>query len=155
MRTSNEGLNSIKQHEALRTKSYLDIVGVLTIGYGHTMNVELNQTISEGEALRLLRADVYRAESSINKYVLEKRIPLQQNQYDALVSLVFNLGSHAIFTKQYNNGYKSGSTLYNKLLLLDFQATADCFMSFVKAGGVVVRGLQNRRTIERNLFLNH
>lgn len=151
MKTSKQGLDIIKKHEGLRLKAYQDIVGVWTIGYGHTKNVSPGQTISQSQADNLLKQDVSWAEEAVNKYLGNTN--LTQNQFDALVSLVFNVGAPAIFTRKYNNGYTQGSSLYNKLLQGNIAAAAKHFTDFSKAGGKFIKGLFNRRVSEKLLFL--
>ncbi len=154
MKTSAAGLNIIKKHEGLRLNAYKDAVGVWTIGYGHTDGVYAGQVITNQQAQAYLVQDVKNSENAVITYVLNKGIPLTQNQFDALVSLVFNVGSGSIFTKKYTNGYTSGSTLYNMILKGNFSAAAERFMDFVKAGGVTLNGLVKRRKDEMLLFLD-
>jgi lysozyme len=151
--TTNKGIELIQEHEGLRLVAYRDSVGVLTIGYGHTGGVYEGQKISHAKAVEYLREDLTTAQNAVRRFVLEKGIPLQPNQFDALVSLVFNVGSGSIFTKKYDNGYQQGSTLYNRLLMLDFSGAAERFTDFRKAGGRELAGLLKRREQERDLFL--
>ena len=90
--------------------------------------------------MRLLNKDVLWAENAIN----EQHLNLNQNQFDALVSFVFNVGATAF----------SHSTLLKKLKSRDFDAAADEFLRWNKAGGKVLRGLTTRREAERELFLS-
>ena len=154
MNLSANGLEFIKSHEGLRLEAYRDVAGIWTIGYGHTNTAKEGQTITESEAENLLRQDVVTAKNAVNRYVVEKGVPVNQNQFDALVSLVFNLGSHNIFTKNYSNGYPFGSRLYNLLLQFDFEAASQRFTDFIKAGGRTWDGLVKRRKEERDLFLS-
>lgn len=91
--TSNAGIELIKSHEGLRLEAYIDPVGVLTIGYGHTKNVFPNQIITEREADSLLMSDIVEAERAVNNLV---KSDLTQSQFDALVSFVFNLGAGSL-----------------------------------------------------------
>jgi len=93
MKTSEKGINLIKKHESLRLNSYLCPAKVWTIGYGHTRTAVNNMKITEKQAVDLLVSDLSVAETGIN--VLTKNINLNQNQYDALVSFVFNVGVKA------------------------------------------------------------
>ncbi|TMU56474.1 lysozyme [Flagellimonas algicola] len=153
MVTSDNGISLIKKHEGLELQAYKDPIGIWTIGYGHTKDVAQGQAVTKEEAEKFLREDLGVAEGAVKKYVLDKGIPLQQHQFDALVSLVFNVGQHNIFTKKYNNGFVSGSTLYNRLLVFDFDGAADRFLDFVRAGGKIFNGLKRRRADEKSLFL--
>ena len=93
MKTSNNGIDLIKEFEGLRLKTYRCASGILTIGYGHTGNdVEPLMTISEAEAEKLLIADLKTAETTISRFVKQ---PLTQNQFDALVSFIFNVGANS------------------------------------------------------------
>ncbi len=98
MKTSRSGVDLIKSFEGLRTTSYLDSVGVPTIGYGHTgPDVKLGQKIDHQVAEIVLRKDLIRFEEAVEKLV---KIELNQHQFDALVSFTFNVGDNAF--KNYN-----------------------------------------------------
>ena len=84
--------------------------------------------------------DLKRFESSVNNLV---KVPLTQNQFDALVSLTYNIGS----------GNFASSTLLKKLNAKDYQGAADQFPRWNKAKGKVLNGLTRRRAAERALFL--
>lgn len=94
METSENGIDFIKSHEGLRLTQYLDQAGLPTIGYGHLIKPNesfyLGRTITEQEAEDLLVMDLKRAETAVEMGIF---VPLTQNQFDALVSLVFNIGS--------------------------------------------------------------
>jgi len=152
MNISPSGIEFIKSWEKLRLNAYLDApsTSIWTIGYGHTKGVYANQTISVDQAKQFLNEDLAIVESMINYYC--KNVDLSQNQFDALCSLVFNVGAGTIFTKVYNNGYKKGSSLYNLLLAGEIDKAGDHFTDFVMAGGQKMQGLVNRRKSEQNLF---
>lgn len=103
MITSKNGYDLIKESEGLKLQSYQDTGGIWTIGYGHTGGVQSNQTITEVRANELLAQDVSDAEFGLNN----SGLTLSQNQYDALIDFIFNLG----ITKF------RGSTLYKKIQL--------------------------------------
>ena len=90
MKTSKSGLDLIKHFEGVRLQSYLCPAGVWTIGYGHTKGVKAGQEITEDLATMLLEDDLREAEAAVVKYV---RVDLAQNQFDALVSFTFNVGT--------------------------------------------------------------
>ena len=96
METSQNGIDFIKSHEELRLTQYLDVAGLPTIGYGHLIKPNegfyLGRTITVEQAEELLRSDLRPAEITINSGIFE---PLTQWQFDALVSLVFNIGGGA------------------------------------------------------------
>ncbi len=90
MKLSVNGMNHIKNWEGLRLKAYKCPAGVWTIGYGHTgPDVKPGGTITQAQADALLDKDTDDAESAVNTLV---KVPLSQNQFDALVSFVFNTG---------------------------------------------------------------
>lgn len=143
MKTSNEGIDLIKQFETLYLTAYRCPAGVPTIGYGHTgPGVEYGDKISEEEANRLLTSDLYRFEQRASKLV---KVPVTRSMFDALVSFDFNTG--ALHT----------STLLKKLNERDYIGAADEFPKWRKAtvSGVKVtlRGLVRRRYAEAALFL--
>ena len=140
MRTSQRGLSPIKSFEGLRLQAYQDAVGVWTIGYGTTRGVNSGMKISKEQAERMLLNDVQRFEPEIERLVT---VPLSQNQWDALVSFTYNLGSANL----------GSSTLRRLLNSGDYAAAADQFPRWNKAGGKVLPGLVRRRAAERDLFL--
>lgn len=142
---SQQGIEELKQSEALRLDAYPDVKGVWTIGYGHTGTVNgkpihKGMKISNEQAEQLLRADLEHFEKTINHNV---KVPLNQGQYDSLVSLAFNIGS---------KNFKE-STLLRRLNAGDYEAAADQFLVWNKSGGKFVQGLLNRRERERAGFL--
>ena len=137
---SNEGLSMTEQFEGLRLTAYQDQTGTWTIGYGHTgPDVHSGLTITQEHAQALLAQDVSSSSACVNNAVT---VPLSQNQFDALVDFVFNLGC-AAFT---------GSTLLRELNAGNFTGAAAQFPLWDHAGGVVVAGLLRRRQAEQALF---
>lgn len=150
MRTSAAGRKAIAQREGNKLIAYLDSVGILTIGVGHTTAagppaVKKGMRISAAESDQILTRDLVDVEASINKAV---KVPLNQSQFDALVSLVFNIGGTA-FAK---------STLLKKLNARDFGAAANQFLVWnkgtVNGKRVAIGGLTTRRKAERVQFLS-
>lgn len=142
MTTSAAGIKLIKKFEGCELTSYHDAVGVLTIGYGHTgPDVHEQQVISESEAEQLLRKDLKYFEESIQSSL---KVPVNQNQFDALVSFSYNVGVGAL----------QSSTLL-KLLnsKTDKKIVAGEFLKWVKAGDQTLPGLVTRRKTEQELFL--
>lgn len=90
MKTSDQGIDLITQREGCKLEAYRDSVGVWTIGVGHTAGVVEGMTITQEEAMDLLREDLAWSEAAVNMIS-----PLEQNQFDALVSFVFNVGQGA------------------------------------------------------------
>lgn len=139
---SPHGAEMIGGFEGLRLTAYRDAVGVLTIGYGHTgADVKPGQRISTATALALLRRDAQSAEAAVERAV---KVPLTQGQFDALVSLTFNIGGGAL----------ASSTLVRKLNAGDVKGAANQFLRWDKAGGRTLLGLSRRRRAERALFLS-
>ena len=92
MKTSDKLKAFTKQQEGLRLKSYVDSVGVITIGYGHTSCVRSGQTITEQEANTFFEDDIYECELDLNGFLKLHNISLLQGQYDACIDFIFNLG---------------------------------------------------------------
>jgi lysozyme len=137
-----KNLSLIKKHEGLRLEAYLPTPNdVWTIGYGHTHTTKKGQKITEAQAEELLRRDIAWAEEAVNKLVV---VPLTQNQFDALVSFVFNVGVGAF----------SKSTLLRLLNAKDYEGAANQFLRWNKQKGKVLNGLTKRREEERKLFLS-
>ena len=139
MRISKAGLDLIKSFEGCELRSYQDIVGVWTVGYGHTKTARPHMLITREEAEELLRDDLEEFERGVEKLV---SVPLSAAQFSALVSFAFNLGLGAL----------SRSTLLKSLNRGDYEGAALEFVKWNKAGGKVVNGLTRRRAAERDLF---
>ena len=137
MKISQNGLNLIKQYEGLRLSAYKDPAGIPTIGYVHTKNVVLGQKITEEKAEALLLEDLVIAQTKVSK--LDSIYHWNQNEYDALVSFVFNIGSLTALTKF---GSRTKEQIASKMLL------------YVNAGGKKMQGLVNRRKAEHDLFVS-
>jgi lysozyme len=138
------GLDLIKRFEGFEARAYLDAVGVPTIGYGHTRTVTERDArdgkrIDEAEAERLLTLDCDSAQADVERYIA---VDLNDNQFAALVSFVFNLGGGAL----------RGSTLRRKLNAGDYAAVPPEMARWVRAGGRVLTGLVRRRQAEGELF---
>ena len=140
MKTSFIGRNLIKTFEGYRENAYLDPVGIWTIGYGHTGGVQEGDTVTEKDADILLQQDLKAAEDTVNATGLK----LSQLQFDALVSLVYNIGS----------GNFQSSTLL-KLLGQSTKPRPELeqwWKVWNKAGGQVLKGLERRRAAEYTLY---
>jgi lysozyme len=145
MRVSAKGRKEIIAHEGKRLQAYLDGGGVWTIGVGHTAfrgppKPVKGMVITDQECDDILANDLVHFENKVNEIV---KVDLNQNQFDALVSLCFNIGEGA-FAK---------STLVRKLNAGDYAGAADQFMVWNKDNGKTVQGLTNRRAKEKALFL--
>ena len=145
MSVSNLGVDLICGFEGKRLVAYDDGVGVWTIGFGTTIypngiKVKKGDTCTEAQAKSYMAHDLKKFEQAVNGAV---NIPLNQNQFDALVSLAYNIGTGA-FNK---------STLVKKLNAGDIRGAADQFDVWVNAGGKRMQGLVNRRAKEKEVFL--
>lgn len=134
------GLLSIAAFEGSRQVAYRDPVGIPTICSGHTKGVRIGQVKTESECQVLLREDVSEAGRYVGKCT---SAPVTQAQYDALVSLAFNIGGPA-YCK---------STLVRKLNAGDCRGAAKEFPRWVRAGSDVLPGLVRRRADEQVRFL--
>jgi len=140
-----QGLNLIKYFESLKLEAYQDSVGIWTIGWGHTGikhndgTVFEGRKITQGEAEQFLQDDLQELEKAVSNLV---NVDLNDNQFSALVSFAFNLGS----------GNLASSTLLKLLNDKDYFNSSKEFVKWNKAGGDRLKGLVRRRLSERNLF---
>ncbi len=141
MTASKACLDLIKMFEGFRSAAYQDVAGIWTIGYGHTAGVTAGQTMSRDKAERHLTEHVDKVAHQVCAVV---DVPLQQSQFDALCSLVYNIGA----------GNFQKSKLLQKLNAKEPpEKVAAEFLTWRRAGGRVISGLVKRREIERDLFL--
>ena len=154
-KVSDKGLQLIKNQEGFHNgTSYQDEAGIWTIGYGHTGQfkghaIGPGMTITREEAETLIRQDVAKYEKTVNKSV---KVPISQNQFDALVSLCYNIGPGAF----------AQSTVVRKLNAGDYKGAQEAFMMWNKVQikdkktgknvKVESKGLSNRRRQEASLF---
>ena len=140
MTYSQDGLNLTKSFESCRLTAYLDSVGVPTIGWGHTSGVHMGMTCTQAQADQWLQEDVQSSVKAVNAMV---KVPLTQQQFDALVDFTFNLGA----------GNLEHSTLLRLLNAGDYTGAANEFDKWDRAGGQVLPGLLRRRQAEKDMFL--
>ena len=141
MNISQEGLALIKKFEGCELEAYKCAAGVWTIGYGSTKNVKEGDTITQEEADKLLLHEMEEYEGYINDLVT---VELSQNQFDAMVSWVFNLGPANL----------KASTLLKVLNAKDYEGVPAQIKRWNKAGGKVLQGLIRSREAEALLFEN-
>jgi lysozyme len=161
MKVSEEGLKLLKHHEGFRKKPYQCAAGIWTIGYGHAMygdqlkipstpegmaarkayplKPEDNRIWSKEEIDALLVKDVVRFERAVKRYIT---VPLRQCEFDGLISAVYNLGG----------GWLQRSPVRQKINRGDKEGAMEQLLKYNKAGGKVLRGLDNRRKDEVALF---
>lgn len=142
MKTSQNGINLIKQFEGCKLEAYKCPAGVWTIGYGHTGNVKNGDKISELSAETLLAIDLQKFEYAINENVVRKCY-LTQNEFDSLVSFVYNIGISAFLN----------STMLKLLIENKKEEAAEQFDKWIYAKGIKLAGLIKRRAAEKALFL--
>lgn len=146
MQTSDNGISLIKAFEGFSAHPYKDVVGIWTIGYGSTrINgkpvTSSTSIITESRATDLLKDDVRQTEKDISRLI---KVKITQNQFDALVSFVYNVGignfTSSTMLKLINQG--GGNS----------DAVAEQFRRWNKAGGKPVLGLTRRRAAEESYF---
>ena len=135
MRDITKAIEIIKKYEGCRLTAYKCPAGVYTIGYGHTKGVKKNDKITQEKAEEYLQSDLVRFMKNVDKY--DKMYHFTNNEYCALLSFAFNLGSIDQLT---GYGTRSKNTIASKMLL------------YVNCNGKPLRGLIKRRRDEFNLF---
>ena len=140
MQVSEKGLALIRRFEGLRLSAYRCPAGVASIGYGRTAGVKMGDTCTRAEADQMLADDAARFAGHVASLV---KVPLNQNQIDALVAFVYNIGP-AAFAK---------STMLKLINQRLFDDAANQFIRWNRAGTEVLAGLTRRRIAERELFL--
>ena len=133
------GQDIVKFYEGCGLEAYLCPAGIPTIGYGRTKNVKLGDRCTQQQAEVWLEDDFFKAKTEVQAVV---KVPLTQNQLDALASFVFNLGVRKL----------TQSTLLKKLNAGDYKDAAAEFDKWVYANGKKLNGLIKRRAAERKLF---
>ena len=147
MKISPRGLELIKDFEGFSSTAYFCVAKKITIGYGNTFyedgtKVKLGDQISKTDALKLL--EVVANRDFADKIFPSIKVKVTQSQFDAMVSLAYNIGAGA-FLK---------STLLKKVNAGDFAGAGEEFLRWNKANGKEVLGLTKRREREKQLFLS-
>ena len=140
MKTSGEGVALIRKFEGCEVQAYQCSASVWTLGYGHTRDVSEGDTCTKDEAEQILISDLQEFEGYVNDLV---KIPLDQNQFDALVAWTFNLGPTNL----------KSSTLLVRLNDNNLGDVPHQLRRWNKAGGKVLDGLVRRREAEALLWL--
>jgi lysozyme len=140
------GLRLIKSFEGFEPKWYRDPVGIWTIGFGHTdaagapkHATSKGLVLSDEAATEILANDLGQYAAAVEKAV---KVPLNDNQFAALVSFTYNVGAGAL----------AKSTLVKKLNAGNYGAVRSELAKWNKAGGKVLKGLTRRRAAEASLF---
>ena len=144
-RLTKEGIDLIHSFESCRLQAYKDPVGIWTIGWGHTSmagppKVTPGMRITQAYADEIFARDIKKYEDHVKRLVT---VPINDNQYSALVSFCYNLGP----------GNLEESTLLRMVNDRMFTSAANEFQKWNKAKGKVLNGLTRRRYAERDLFL--
>jgi lysozyme len=157
MNINEAGLKLIKHYEGCKLRPYLCPANLWTVGYGallypdqvklkladrrnYPLQAKDNRQWSQEEVDKLLKHDLVRFERGVTLYVT---VPLRPNEFSALVSFAYNLG----------NGILQRSTVRSALLRGDKEQAMESLVKYCRAGGKILKGLQNRRLDERKLFL--
>jgi lysozyme len=142
VKTSQAGINLIKLFEGIKNQPYLCAAGVLTVGYGHTgPDVKPGMHIDKQQAEILLRKDLVRFENAVKDLV---KVPLNQNQFDSLVSFTYNLGINALEGSTLLKRLNSGENIIN--------VAKEELPRWNKVNGKPLEGLTRRRSAEVDLF---
>jgi lysozyme len=156
MNINEAGLKLIKHYEGCKLRPYLCPANLWTVGYGallypdqvklkladrrnYPLQAKDNRQWSQEEVDKLLKHDLVRFERGVTLYVT---VPLRPNEFSALVSFAYNLG----------NGVLQRSTVRSALLRGDKEQAMESLVKYCRAGGKILKGLQNRRLDERRLF---
>lgn len=141
MNISQNGIELIKKFEGCRLEAYKCPAGILTIGYGHTgSEVRLGQKITQEQAEKYLKQDITIHSNNVSRLV---KAPLNQNQFDALVSFEYNVGY----------GNFASSTMLKLLNQKKYTEAAAQFGRWVYANKKILQGLVKRRAAEKELFV--
>ena len=146
MKASKEAIKLIRHHEGVRNKPYQCPAKLWTVGIGHligdgkTLPASWNRTFTNEEIDGILKSDLSRFELGISKML--PNVQLKQHEFDAILSFCFNLGL----------GCFQRSTIRQALLRGDKEQAMESLMKYCRAGGKILRGLENRRKDERRLF---
>lgn len=139
-------INLIKDFEGFRAETYLDAVGVPTIGYGTTAMAGVGIEPRAGMKVTEQQAEAYllkTVEKFAAQIVPSIKRPTNDNEFGAMVSLAYNIGPGAFKRSSVLRHFNAG----------DKSRAADAFLMWNKAGGKVLKGLVRRREAERALFL--
>lgn len=146
MNIPQQAIDLVKEFEGFRESTYLDSVGVPTIGYGTTAAAGLGivpvpgMTISERQAEKFLVKGLEKFAAAIRPHITREPT---DNEWSAMLSLAYNIGPGAFRKSSVLRFHNAGETM----------RAADAFLLWDKAGGQVLRGLVRRRQRERTLYL--
>lgn len=148
---STAGQGFIKECEGYHSTAYLDSAGKWTIGWGHTAGVYSGMTITQSKAQEFFESDMASSERIVANYASDNGIVFTQQQFDALVSMIFNLGSKPLAsgTRLTNamSKYRSGSSV-----VIPAASVWECFATWHHVGKTDLKGLFYRRMNEAKIF---
>ena len=139
MKTNKAGIELIKKYEGCRLTAYKCPSGVLTIGYGHTAGVKAGDKITQAQADDYLQSDILQYENLVNECNKKYKYNFNRNQFSALVSFTFNCGAGNL-SMLLQNGKRNKQAIAQKMLL------------YCNANGKPLKGLQDRRKAEQDLY---
>ena len=142
MQISQKGLDILKEFEGLRLEAYRCSAGVPSIGYGWTSGVKMGDVWTREKAEHMLIEGVKPYERAVQEAIGDAKT--SQNQYDAMVSLCYNIGPGNFKKSSVARLHKEGK----------YTQAAAAFMMWVKAGGKIIGGLIKRRNKEKALYLS-
>ncbi len=143
MNISPKGANLIKEFEGMRLVGYLCPAGIPTVGLGHTgPEVKRGMKITEAQAWAYFHKDIQKFERGVEQGLAGS--PVTQSQFDAMVSLAFNIGLGAFARSSVLRNHKAKR----------YTLAANSFLLWVKGGGKTLPGLVRRRQAERKLYLS-
>lgn len=142
MKIGDKGLDLIKKFEGFSDKEYICPAGKATIGYGHVIlaSESFEEPMTRLEAENLLKKDLEPRQKSLNSFL---KVNINQNQFDALMSLIYNIGT----------GNFQKSTLLKFVNDRLFDKVPDQFRRWSYVNGKISKGLANRREEEIKLWL--
>jgi len=146
VKVSDKLIKLLRHHEGVRNKPYQCPAKLWTVGVGHligdgkSLPALWNKTFTNEEIDGILKSDLNRFELGVSKML--PNVQLKQHEFDALVSFCFNLGL----------GCFQRSTIRQALLRGDKEQAMESLVKYCRAGGKILKGLQNRRIDERRLF---
>ncbi len=149
MKISSNAVALIQHFENCKLEAYSDILGLPTIGWGHTDGVKLGMTCTQEQADKWLQDEIHTFEAQVIKALNKDHIEVTQNQFDALVCFAYNLGTYTLVHGHRNAPATKTGQLWQSLKDGNFEKAAEKFLLYTNKG---VRGLVIRRTAQSMLF---
>ena len=153
--TSTKGKTFIKQYESCKLNAYVCPAGKKTIGFGHVVTDDFmknKETITHIEAEQLFNSDIKKAELSL-VMLMNLNVELTQGQYDALVSLIFNVGHGNLAKSRLLKNINKQKKINNAKWLKEIQKEWDFYYAKKDGKTIKLQGLVKRREAELAMFL--